>query len=109
MKFNSIVDVVQEYGVKNVVVILPMSPLQYVGFIPGIALKSSNDELQLVTAFIEEDRYKVEDDYKITLAANDARYGREHFYICDLNNLIRNSGYRVCVLNEDGYTEVEFE
>ena len=109
MKFNSIVDVVREYGVKNVAVVLPMSPLEYAGFIPGFAIKCSDSEQHLVTAFICESRYEVKDNYKITLVANDARFGKEHFYISDLNTIIRENGYRVCILTNDGYTELEFE
>lgn len=110
MKFNSIVDVVREFGVKNVVVTIPMRPLHYINFIPGLAMTTSSDEPVIVAGFIEEDRYKVEDNYKITLAANDARFGREHYYICDLNSMIRSrEEIRVFYLHEDGYTEVTIE
>ena len=108
--YRSIVDVVREFGVKNVVVTVPMRPLRYVNFIPGFAMTCSSDEHIIVAGFIEEDRYKVEDNYKITLASNDARCGREHYYICDLNAMIRSrEEIRVFYLHEDGYTEVNIE
>lgn len=110
MKFNSIVDVAREFGVKNVVVTIPMRPVHFANFIPGLALAVSSDEPIIVAGFINEDRYKVEDNYKITLESNDARCGREHYYICDLNNMIRNNpAIRVYYLSEDGYTQVNFE
>jgi hypothetical protein len=109
MKFDSIVDVVREFGVKNVVVTIPMRPLRYIDFIPGFAMMNSSDESVIVAGFIEEDRYKVEDNYKITLAANDARFGRKHYYICDLNCMIRSrEEIRVFYLHEDGDKHMGF-
>lgn len=107
MKFNSIVDVVREFGVKNVVVTIPMLPLRYTNFIPGIALTSSTDEPILVAGSIDESRYRVSENYKITLTSNDDRCGKQHYYVCDLDNMIRNHDeIRVFYLHEDGYTEV---
>ena len=107
MEFDSIVDVVREFGAKNVVVTVPMQPLRFVGLIPGIALTSSSDEPIIVAGFIDESRYKVEEDYKITLESNDTRCGREHFYISDLDSIIRSRPeFRVYYLHEDGFTQV---
>lgn len=107
MEFSSIVDVVREFGVRNVVVTVPMLPLRYANFIPGIALTSSLDDPLIVAGFIDEERYKVYENYKITLVSNDGRCGRQHFYICDLNSMLRERAeIRAFYLHEDGYTEV---
>ena len=107
MQFDSIVDIVREFGAKNVVVTVPMLPMRYINFIPGMAITTSSDDPIIVAGFIEEDRYKVEENYKITLVSNDARCGKQHFYICDLNNIIRSDpSVRVYYLHEDGFTQV---
>jgi hypothetical protein len=105
-------DLVQEYGVKNLVFCIPMRPLEFAGFIPGIAFKTSTSEEVVVPARIDESRYKISQGYKITLRADDPAYGREHFYICDLESLFRDcrrakdNRYRCFVETIDGLTEV---
>lgn len=107
MQFDSIVDIVREFGAKNVVVTVPMLPMRYINFIPGMAITTSSDDPIIVAGFIEEDRYKVEENCKITLVSNDARCGKQHYYICDLNNMLRyRAEIRAFYLHEDGYTEV---
>lgn len=107
MQFDSIVDIVREFGVKNVVVTVPMLPMRYINFIPGMAITTSSDDPIIVAGFIEEDRYKVDENYKITLVSNDARCGKQHYYICDLNSMLRERAeIRAFYLHEDGYTEV---
>lgn len=107
-----LIDLVQEYGVKNLVFYIPMRPLEFAGFIPGIAFKTSTSEEVVVPTRIDESRYKIADRYKITLLADDPAYGREHFYILDLQLLFRNSRcandhrYRCFVETIDGLTEV---
>jgi hypothetical protein len=108
----SLVELVEEFGVKNLVFCIPMRPLEFAGFIPGIAFKSSTSEEVVVPTRIDESRYKISQGYKITLQADDPAYGREHFYILDLQLLFRNSQrakdhrYRCFVETIDGLTEV---
>jgi hypothetical protein len=109
---NSIVNLVKEYGVKNLRFYIPMRRLEFAGIIPGIAFTSSTSEEEVVLCNIDEVRYKIKDDYKITLTANDPRYGKNHFYISDLHTLFSDSRrendgrFRCYVETIDGYTEV---
>ncbi len=52
-----------------------------------ISYTSSSDEEILVPALINEDRYKVEDEYKITLQCIYEGFGSQDFYVSDLNSL----------------------
>jgi hypothetical protein len=105
----SLVELVEEFGVKNLVFCIPMRPLEYIGFIPGIAFKSSTSEEVVVPTRIDESRYKISQGYKITLQADDPAYGREHFYISDLESLIKRGDgrFRCYVETIDGFTLVE--
>lgn len=108
----NIVSLVETYGVKNLRFYIPMRPLEMMGIIPGIALKSSNTQEEMKECEIDESRYKVANNYKITLAAIENPYdsqvfGREHFYISDLEGIIeRDSRYRVFLLDSDGYSRI---
>ena len=109
---NSILNLFREYGIKNLRFYIPMRRLEFAGFIPGIAFTSSSSEEKCVLCQIDESRYKINDNYKITLTANDPMYGKSHFYISDLETLfcdsrMENDGrFRCYVETIDGYTEV---
>jgi len=109
-----IVSLAETYGVKNLRFFIPMHPLEMFGFIPGIGFKSSDTPTEIVECEIDESRYQVADDYKITLKAIENHesgsklFGKEHFYITDLENLIeRSDEFRVFVLTIDGYCEIK--
>lgn len=53
----------------------------------GISFTSSSDELEWFECYVDEERYKVEDNYKITLRAIDGR-AYEHFYQDDFLHLM---------------------
>lgn len=89
-----IVKLAKEYGVKNLVFYVPMQPLEYAGIIPGIAFKCSGTPEEIVLCRVDESRYTVSDNYKITLRAEDKRFGREHYYISDLESNFRDSQKR---------------
>lgn len=109
-----IVSLVETYGARNIRFFIPMQPLEMMGFIPGIPFKSSSSSEDIVECEIDETRYKIADNYKITLAAIENPYigkmfGKEHFYIMDLESLIRRDRdlrYRVFLLTIDGYSEI---
>ena len=105
----SLADVIQEYGVKNVRFVIPMRRLQLVGLIPGIAIKSSDTPEEQVLCAIDEYRYRIVDNYKISLRAEDPSFGVEHFYLCDLRLLLTRSPdtFRMYVLTSDGYSRFE--
>lgn len=55
----------------------------------GIALVNGN-ESNWVECEIVEDRYKVEDGYKVTLKPLNPNYSSYHFYQCDFASLLRS-------------------
>lgn len=77
-----------EAGIDTVRFVVPMRPLQLVPIL-GIAFTSSGDEMVKQVCRIDETRYEVENNYKITLRAEDPAYGYESFYLMDLNSLVR--------------------
>lgn len=99
---------IKEYGAPNVRFFQPMSPLEYVGLIPGIAFTSSNTPKQVVECEIYEGRYKVTENYKIELRAVNPAYGKKYWYISDLEAALRSDGsrIRVYILHGDGYTQI---
>jgi hypothetical protein len=103
-----LVKLVAEYGVKNLRFFIPMQKLQFGGLIPRIAFKVGGDPTFVTECYIDEELYKVEDNYKITLRAMDLIFGRESYYISDLESLLKcEPDYRVFVLTIDGYTEIK--
>jgi hypothetical protein len=109
----NVVELAAEYGVPNLRFFIPMRRLEFAGLIPGIAFKSSNTPEEIVECALHEGRYKVLEDYKVTLRAIDAeKYGQEHFYASDLSSLFKRSieegdrQFRVFVVTEDGYSEL---
>jgi hypothetical protein len=79
-----------------------MSKLELAGIIPGIAFRNSNSPETMQECTVDESRYNVQDNYKITLKALDPSYGQEHFYISDLESLIENNPtHKVYVLDGD--------
>lgn len=103
----TLVELAMEYGVKNIRFLVPMSRLQMAGIIPGIAFRSSDAPQDMVECEICEERYKVLDNYKITLKAIDRAYGKDHFYQSDLESMLRSrADYRVFVVTIDGYTMI---
>lgn len=98
---QSITGLCVEFGVKNIVAQIPTSPLEFAGFIPGIAIKSGeNIEVGLFT--ICEDRYVVKEEYKVEFAPTIMRYGKERFYISDFNSLWERGFVRLFVVSADG-------
>lgn len=71
---------------------VPMRPLRG---IPGLfSYTSSLDRLIYVECKIVEEEYKLKDEYKIELRALDPNYGKEIFYTCDFNSMLK-TGYIV--------------
>lgn len=98
-----------EYGAANLAFFIPMSRLQHVGIIPGIAFRSSNSPLQRTECKVDESRYPVADGYKITLAAVDPMFGKDSYYQSDLESIMEGDplNFRVCVMTIDGYQTID--
>jgi len=81
---ESIKDRILKAGIENCLFIVPMKPVTtYFGL---ISVTSSSDSDIDVPAIIVEDRYKVKDNYKITLSSIYDGFGQNHYYVSDLNN-----------------------
>lgn len=104
----TIKQLVEEYGASNVRFFMKMTPLEFVGIIPGIAFRSSNTPKQIVECELYEGRYKVAENYKVELKAVNKIYGKEPWYTTDLETAIRDqhSDIRVYILHSDGYTQI---
>jgi hypothetical protein len=88
--------VIEEKSIKKLRFLVNMKPIQtYFGL---ISLTSSSDPDILMLCEIVEDRYKVKDNYKITLQSVEQFpkiRGREHYYISDLNLMIKSGSIKV--------------
>ena len=100
------------YGIdKNAHYFVPLHPLE--GCF-GVSFTSSNTPEILVECKINEDRYKVDDGYKVTLESLDPRFGTETFYQSDFYDcLYRNSNHKIFKKNSDNehveyYSEREY-
>ena len=71
-----------------------LSPLHRVTFagVPLISYTSGNDKLQWVECRVVEDRFKVDDGYKVTLEPLDDSFGRKDYYQLDFKSLMKD-GY----------------
>lgn len=99
-----------EYGVRNLRFFIPLSKLQYTGFIPGIAFRTSGQPESIQECVVDESHYKVADGYKIKLRALDTMFGGETYYQCDLEAILRqDKNFRVFVLTIDGYVMIPNE
>jgi len=109
----NLVQLAEEYGVRNLRFFIPLSKLQYAGFLPGIAFRTSGQPESMQECVIDESHYKVADGYKIKLRALDIVFGGETYYQSDLESILRTrKDFRVFVLTIDGYTMIpneEFE
>ena len=77
---------IEKVGIENCMFLIPMRPVRtYFGL---ISLTSSSDPEIIVPAKITEERYKLKDNYKITLKSVYDGFGSDHFYISDLESLI---------------------
>jgi len=89
----NIQQVIKYYGAQNLRFLVPMRPVHNVFGIFGYTSSSDAEVLQICR--ITEDRYKLEENYKIQLKSEDKRFGKEAFYISDLNSLVKQGSIRV--------------
>ena len=79
---------IEKVGIENCMFLIPMRPVRtYFGL---ISLTSSSDPEIVVPAKITEERYKLKDNYKITLKSVYDGFGSDHFYMSDLESLIKS-------------------
>lgn len=90
----NLLDLLKTVGNDNVSFLLPMSRLHFVPVI-GLAYTTSSDPQQNIICKISEDKYKLSDNYKTTLVSTTEGYGQKHFYISDLESLIREGTFKI--------------
>lgn len=83
---------------------ISMHPLEGIPEL-GLFYKSSNTLEKIVECEIVEDRYKIDDGYKVTLKALDENYGFEHYYQSDFVSLIE----RGIIIKVEPGMHVEFK
>jgi hypothetical protein len=83
------IEIISNTGIENVIFLAPLPKLRYATPF-GFGLYSHSD-LQLVDCKINEERYKLNDRYKLTLQAieNTGLYGSEDYYLSDFFSLIK--------------------
>ena len=79
---------IENAGIDNCMFLVPMRPVRT--YFSLISLTSSSDPEIIVPAKITEERYKLKDNYKITLKSVYDGFGYDHFYISDLESLIKS-------------------
>lgn len=83
---SKLAEKILEIGPEKCMFIVPMRPIRR---IMGIGFTTSGDPEFDIPAKISQDRYKLEDDYKITLVSTLEGFGRTHYYLCDLESHIK--------------------
>ena len=87
-----LIKTIQKHGIKNCMFLVPMKPLRtYFGI---ISLTSSSDEDVIVPTIVDETKFKLSENYKITLKSINEGFGQEHFYISDLKKMLDQ-----CIVN----------
>lgn len=81
-----LIETIKKNGIENCIFLIPMKPVRTV--LGLISYTSSSDEDFVVPAEICEERYKVSENYKITLKSIYKGFGKEHLYVMDLEQLI---------------------
>lgn len=80
-------ELASKHGIENLVFLLKMKPVRTVFGL--IAYKSSNDAEVLVPCVVDaSSRYGTDLAYKVTLKAMEEIYGRDTFYVSDLEQII---------------------
>lgn len=77
---------IAENKIENCLFMVPMRPLRSV--LGMLFYRSNDDEEVNVPCIISESRYKMSENYKVTLRCLYPSFGEEHYYITDLERLI---------------------
>lgn len=85
-------------GIENVRLFAQMEQIDFIIPQIGIAITSLSN-VTWVECRIDESRYKVADEYKITLVSLDERYSYRHYYQSDFESLVKK-GY-IIIKNND--------
>lgn len=86
---------INEVGIENVRFLVPMRQIRNVFHV--IFFTESNDPVVPVMCKISEERYKVCDDYKITMSPEieGLGFGQEDYYLSDVESLVREGEIKI--------------
>jgi hypothetical protein len=106
---SRLVDIVNNLGgIDAVRIKTKMFPLNTMF---GISFTSSGDKPKEVLCKLDEKQYKFADKYKTTLVPEDEKYAYEHYYLCELDSMLR--GHRrtmiLCVCVNGEWVELNYE
>lgn len=90
----SLLEKINELGSENCVFLVPMRPVRTLML---ISYTSSNDPEYLVPATISEERYKLKDGHKTTLKSIYPAFGKQHFYLSDLELMIKEGTIQILI------------
>ena len=77
-----------KHGIDNCIFLLDFQPLHK---ILGISFTSSSDKSIYMCGKIDEKRYKIKDNYKITIKPIHNGFANRDFYMSDLKYLIKHN------------------
>lgn len=77
-------------GPESVHFVVPMQKRKEFLF---LRYTDSDTPFEPVVMRISEERYRIDENYKITLVADNPEYGREDFYQLDLMSLLRENKF----------------
>jgi hypothetical protein len=94
---NNIKSLVQKHGISKVKALIKLRPLNTCMSI--IAFTSSSDEEMPILCEITEDRYKVDEEYKIgwKSISEYAGFASETFYQSDFNDLVERGQIKLFI------------
>lgn len=88
-------EIIEKIGVENITFLVPCRPVRTAFGL--IAYTSSEDKEQTIPCTICEDRYKVKDNYKITLKPIYLGWESHSFYISDLEHMIDDKRVKMMI------------
>lgn len=91
---KDILELIKQHGASNLRFAMMMRIPRSFMF---MKYTNTNDPEFLQICRISEERYKLKDNYKISLQPENAEISTEHFYISDLNQLVNQGTVRVFV------------
>ncbi len=87
-------EIIEQHGIENLRFLVSMKPIRSFAF---FNYTTSRDKEENVLCKIVEERYKLKDNHKIELRAESNLFGKESFYISDLEQLIVNKTIRIFI------------
>jgi hypothetical protein len=90
----NLTEIILKHGVENILFMASVSPLHR---FMGIGY-TTNDEKFTMPCVIDEKRYKVSENYKITLKpVHYPSFATEHYYVSDLKQIIKRGDIQMFI------------